>query len=149
MATKAATNLSAGGSQPKPQGVIRVSISLSRKITIPAQLRRVPPYYLVEVSPDLTDSVGQWLAILEAESLAEVGTEFAPLLQVLTESTGYELALPAAVCEKYGLNPGCLIWLIAVGDYLEVWSESALRAEEKRSFDALVFHDFVNSIHPE
>lgn len=147
MATKAATNSS--GSQPKPQGAIRVSMSLSRKITIPAQLRRVPPYYLVEVSPGLTDSVGQWLAILDAESLAEVGTEFAPHLQVLTESTGYELALPAAVCEKFGLNPGCLIWLIAVGDYLEVWSDSAYQLQERLAVDVVIARVSTNPMRPE
>lgn len=113
-------------------------------ITIPAQFRRLPPYYFVEISPDLGDAVGQWLAILDAESLAAHGAEFALHLQVLAESTGYELALPASVCERYGLNPGCPIWLVAVGDYLEVWSDSAYQAQERLAVD-LVLSDALTS----
>ncbi len=127
------------------QGAIRIVIDGFGRMILPNQLRWSAPCLLVEVSPEVGSMGGQWLAIIDSAYGHTASTaEFAPHLNLVAESIGYEILLPASVCDKYGLKPGCPIWLVAVGDYLEVWSDSAYQAQERLAVD-LVLSDALTS----
>ena len=131
--------------QAHVQGTVRIVIDGFGRIIVPNQLRRSAPCLLVEVSPEVGSTVGQWLAIIDsADGQTAPAAEFAPHLQVVAKSIGYEFVFPASVSEKYGLKSGCPIWLVAVGDYLEVWSDSAYQAQERLAVD-LVLSDALTS----
>ncbi|MBK6593608.1 MAG: hypothetical protein IPG23_13150 [Burkholderiales bacterium] len=135
-------------SQANVQGVVRVVMGVSGRINIPTMLHRSVPCFLVEISPEIDSNVGQWLAVVDsAGDWPTPAVQFTPHLQVLAESTGDELALPDPVCKKYGLKPGFPIWLIAVGDYLEVWSDIAYQAQEQLAIDAVMTPALANPTH--
>ena len=68
---------------------------------------------------------------------AEPGCE----VRILAEHQSTRPTLPLAICQKYGFKPGEPLWLVGMGDYVELWSDSAWQALQGEAVAALVAPD--------
>jgi DNA-binding transcriptional regulator/RsmH inhibitor MraZ len=105
------------------QGVRSIPISQSRRISIPKHFNVGLPFNIVGLT-DFSDNF-ICLAVCESSDLTQLRAQFGKYLCVYSEHRTSKPTLPRDICEKYSLAPGTNAWLIAVGNYLELWSEKA------------------------
>lgn len=96
----------------------RISISKERRIRLPKFLGAPVSYVLVEnVRTDQP-----WLGICGLDSLASLNAECCSL-RVVAEYRTEQPTIPKAVCDTHGLSANEAIWLVTMGNVIEIWSE--------------------------
>ena len=98
----------------------RISISKERRIRLPKFLGVPVPFVLVED----TRADQPWLGLCGLDSLARLNAECGSL-RVVAEYWTQRPKIPKAVCDMHGLSVNKAIWLVTMGNVIEVWSESS------------------------
>ena len=96
----------------------RISISKERRICLPTFLGVPEPYVLVEI----TRTEQLWLGLCSLDSLASLNAECCSL-RVMAEYRTQRPTISKAVCDMHGLSANEAIWLVAMGNVIEIWSE--------------------------
>ena len=72
------------------------------------------------------------------QNLDRLAAEASCEVRILAEYQSTRPTLPQTICQQYGFKPGEPLWLVGMGDYVGLWSDSAWQALQREAVAALV-----------